>query len=344
MSAFDEVTEWLLEDTYPLTRYNALTGLLGRSHDEPEVQASLSQMLTSPPIQNIIRKQQPDGGFETKVVLKKYGKWEGEYGYIPKYKASTWEALFLAQANLPPIQHPVQTLGKYIIKKVYSKKLGRFLIGPCLNGRMIWVLSKFGFGNRPEVRSSFAFLVKHQRFDDGDYTPSAEEVAARDGWGEFCWGTASCYEGIGEVLRAMTAIPKAFWTAEALELKRQAIDFMLRHQVLHRRLKPGSKGFKHKSSYRFGEYEWLLRFQAPNIMVDAVDNITSLLLLGVESAALQDSIQHIINKRNSQNRFIADHVLSNVYGQWGKTGKESKWITFRILRMLKLASAQHLLD
>lgn len=340
MSNFDIVRDWLLEENYPLTRYNTLIDLLDRPPNDSEVQDSLTLMLNTSPIQNILRKQQSDGGYETEAIIKKYGRWEGEYGYIPKYKASTWEALFLAQANLPPNEPHIQALGNYILKKVYNKQIGHFLIGPCLNGRMIWVLSKFGFGNRSEVRSNFKFFVKYQRFDDGDYTPSGKWTSS---FGRFCWGKASCYAGVSEILRAMTVVPKTFWTPEAVEMKRQAIDFMLRHRVIHRRLIAGSKGFASKSDYRLGKSDWLLRFKTPNILPDAIDNITSLLMLGVKDAALYDTIERIVAKRNSRNRFVVEYAPSNVYGRWGKVGEENKWITFRILRMLKLAGAQDLL-
>jgi hypothetical protein len=341
MSNFDEVLDWLLDETYPLTRYNALIDLLDRPQHDAEVQDSLSRMLTTSPIQNILRKQQPDGGYETEAIIKSYGQKRNYYGYTPKYKASTWEALFLAQANVPANEHPIQALGNYLLKKVYNKQLGHFLIGPCLNGRMIWVLSKFGFGNNPEVRSTFDFLVKNQRFDDGDFTQSTEEAILS--FGRFCWGQASCYAGVSEGLRAMTVVPKALWTPKALEMKRQAIDFMLRHQIVHRQLKPGSKGFVSKSEYRLGERNWLIRFQVPNILPDAIDNIRSLLLLGVKDAALDDIIKQIIGKRNSRNCFVAEHVPSNVFGRCGKEGEETKWLTFRVLRLLKLAGAQDLL-
>lgn len=51
MSAFDKVTEWLLDDTNPLARYNALTGLLGLPHDDSAIQDSFSQLLNFLPIQ-----------------------------------------------------------------------------------------------------------------------------------------------------------------------------------------------------------------------------------------------------------------------------------------------------
>ena len=124
MAGFDEVLAWLLEDDCSLTRYNSLIFLLDRPLHDSEVLDSLSQMLNTTPILDILSRQQPDGGYETKASLKKYRRTVEYPGYLPKYKASTWEALFLAQASVPPNDPRIQALGEYLLEKVYSRERG----------------------------------------------------------------------------------------------------------------------------------------------------------------------------------------------------------------------------
>jgi len=47
---------WLLESAEPWTRYRALTDLLGRPADDPEVQSARTQMLAHPQVQALIAK------------------------------------------------------------------------------------------------------------------------------------------------------------------------------------------------------------------------------------------------------------------------------------------------
>jgi hypothetical protein len=200
---------------------------------------------------------------------------------------------------------------------------------------MIWALSTYGHGSREEVKKSFDFLVKYQRFDDGNF--SGKDAWPYTGWsGRYCWGPASCFTGVSEFLRALTVVPESSMTPAAQQSRDLAIDFMLRHRVLHRALNPGFTGFTAKSTHRLGEMDWLLRFHAPLILCDAIEVITCLGLLGVTDPVLNEPIHSILHKKNEKNRWILEYTPSSMYGRWGKKGEENKWITFRILRMLKM--------
>lgn len=348
----DNQISWLLDTQDPLIRYNTLIYLLDRSADDSDVIKAQELMIKSPPISNILRKQNPDGGFLRQVNVEKRGAM-AKFGYVPKYKSSLWHMSFLAQANVPGKDPHIQALCNYIIKTAYNEELGFFGVFlkrtqglrkdmmPCLNSRMIWALCKFGFGNYSEVRSSFEFLVNHQRFDDGDFKGTGEWPYIQNYQpGSYCWGSMSCFAGIIEFLRAISVVPDNYWTTKATKVKQKLIDYMLHHRLFHRTLKPGTKGYSGKNDYRLGETEYLLSFSAPNILPDAIDIVTSLLQMGIKNPVIDDAIDLILTKKNRNNRWIANRIPNNMYGRWGKEGEENKWITFRALRVLKLAGRE----
>ena len=343
---YENVMDWLLEKNDSMVRYNTLISLMDQPSWDPEVQKAGSHMMISPPIANIFKKQNEDGGFITPRIVERYGIDEARFGYVPKYKATTWQLSFLAQAGVP-CDARIRALCEFIMKNSFNEELGAFgqisrtrkglqrEVMPCLNGRMVWALSTFGFSQRKEVKKSFEFLTTYQRFDDGDF-PGGDDWPY-SGWsGKYCWGSASCFTGVSEFLRAMTSMPATYWTPAVHEAKKHAIDFMLRHHILHRALKPGSSGVPAKGTHRLAEADWLLRMQAPLILCDAVEILSSLARLGITNSILDESIRSILEKKNARNRWILEDTPSSMYGQWGKKGEENKWITFRILRMLKL--------
>lgn len=81
--------EWLLESDpiNPGVRYFALTDLLGRAADDPEVILARQAVMTTGPVPQILRHQQADGHWG-----------EGRApGYYPKYTGTIWSIIFLAQ-------------------------------------------------------------------------------------------------------------------------------------------------------------------------------------------------------------------------------------------------------
>ncbi len=75
---------WLLEDNQPSIKYLALTKLLDRSEDDPEVQSTKEMIPATGWAADILAKQQPGGWWEDK-----------ERFYTPKYLSTNWMLLIL---------------------------------------------------------------------------------------------------------------------------------------------------------------------------------------------------------------------------------------------------------
>ena len=81
--------EWLLQDKQPSVKYLALTNLLDRPEDDPEVQSAKQMMATTGWAADILTKQMPGGW------------WVGEESfYTPKYLSTNWMLLILADLGL----------------------------------------------------------------------------------------------------------------------------------------------------------------------------------------------------------------------------------------------------
>jgi hypothetical protein len=314
--------------------------ILQRPSDDTEVIESRERMMESPPVSKVLAKQNPDGGFLQESFVKRRGYESAMVGYSPKHRATTWQAVFLAQTDCPGDDPRIRALGEYILENSFSEELGAFgwwaesKTGPrlerlpCFIGNMVHALCAFGFGGDHRVRSSFEFLVRHQRFDDGGYKPQKE-------WPHFgrqdrCWGGHTCYWGVTKLLRAMTVIPESNWTEEAQEAKQRGVEFILLHRLLWSSRNLSRPMIKGRNDPR--------TLKAPlTYQDDAIEIVTTLLRLGVEDPAIDETIEYILSKRNERGRWLLEATPSNMYTTWGVQGKESKWVTFRAMRMLALA-------
>lgn len=339
IGTFDSTIEWLLEENYPLTRYNTLRCILDKEEDDSEVKGSLVMMMDSRPVSTIMKHQNEDGGFMNqswfaRAQTESYRR-AIRWGYLPKYKATIWQVRFLAEAGVPKKEPRIKALAEYVLKYVYEEGRGFFDdFLACVNGDMVWALCKSGFGQRPEVRKAFELHVRYQKYEDGDWVPPKEWPY--EGKQGRCLGPCTCYVGLTKLLRAMTVVPKSYWTKKAIEARRNTIDFFLGHGVIRRKWKQAFS--KSLPSYRKHRTTPLLEFTAPiGALSDPIEVTTNLLLLGVGASELDEAINFVLSKRNMKGRWVMERTLSPMYSSWGKKGQENKWITFRVMRMLKLA-------
>ena len=340
MEGYGDVVKWLLGKDAPHVRYNTLRHVLRRPTDDPEVVESRKRMMESPPVSKILAKQNPDGDFLQESFVRRRGIESARVGYSPKHRATIWQAVFLAQVDPLADDPRIRALGEFILENSYSEALGAFgwraelKTGsrleriPCFIGNMVHALCAFGFGGDPRVRSSFEFLARHQRFDDGGYKPQKE-------WPHFgrqdrCWGGHTCYWGVTKLLRAMTVVPESYWTGEAQEAKRRGVEFVLLHRLMWSSRNPSRPMITGRNDPR--------TLKAPlTYQDDAIEIAATLLMLGVDDPAIDETIDYVLSKRNERGRWHLEATPSNMYATWGVPGDESKWVTFRAMRMLAIA-------
>ena len=302
-------------------------------------------MLATNPIKQILEQQNPDGGFWQDRWKKRHQLSYVEVGYLPKYIASSWNGLFLAQAHVPATEPTIQRLGKFLIKITYNTKAKTICFpelttldkhgrrgygGPCFIGNMLWVLLQFGFASRPQVKNTFKFLVKYQLYNQGKVIPPSDFPYR--GRNDRCWGAHSCYWGVTKFLRAMTSVPTSYWSSSAKASRENAIQFVLDHHLIRKCHDP-TRFLIPPDRPRSPVHFFVPRTYAS----DAIEIATTLLQLGVHDPRIDETIDYILSRQSSQNRWPGKPHSGKFYGTWVHTPQEDKWITFRVLHLLKLA-------
>lgn len=336
--ATGELVDWLLGEDNPMVRYNTLMNILDKPEDSPEASEALRAMMVSRPVAAILRGL--EAGYPDEEAVTRWGEPAAMAGYIPKYRGAAWRLIFLAQAEADPCDPRIAGLCEHILRNAYSERHSTFAVSfkartgysdalmPCFMGNMVWSLCSMGYGDRAEVRNSFRFMARHQRFDDGDWkTPITYPYRGRR---DRCWGAHTCYWGVTKFLKAMTTVPRSYWNREALEAKKKAIEFVLLHRLVwssHREDQPITTGNTRPT-----------RLTAPlTYYDDAAEIATNLLLLGVKHEAIDATIEYVLSKRNESDRWVAENTVGPLDAPFAVKGHESKWVTYRATRMLKLA-------
>lgn len=336
----ERVLDWLLERTQPWVRYNALVDLLDVPRGSVEARGALAEMMCTPPASRILERLDEDEGYTNRAAEAKWGVAAVRGGYVPKYRGAAWKLLFLAEMGADPTNEGVRALCEHILTYAFDPRYGTFNIRldaggrpdytliPCFMGNMVWALCRLGHGGRREVRDAFDWLVRYQRFDDGDWRPptSFPYKGSRDR----CWGRHTCYWGVTKLLRAMTVVPSGFWTPEAEAVREKGVGFVVKHRLICSSHNPTRSITVNNTRPQ--------RLTAPlTYYDDAVEIASNLLSLGAEDEAIRETIHYVLVKRNDRGRWALDNAPGPVDSPFGSKGCENKWITFRVLRMLKLA-------
>ena len=329
-----ETIKWLCEDENPVVRYFTLSGLLGKGEAETNVAEAKKQIMTYRPVVKILSKQNPDGSFYNEKIIDKYNLTIAKSGYQPKYVNTIWQLIFLAQLNADSNDERIQKLCKYILKTNYSDKhkafgisyetqtgIGTILI-PCFISNMVWALSKFGYYDDYRVQDSMNWLIKYQRFDDGDFkTP---KIYPYKGSKDRCFGKHSCNIGCTQALKAMTIIPEKDIDENTKDFIRKAIDFILLHKVYQKSSCPGEpikRGFE-KLIFPVGFYD------------DILSVLESLIHFNVESNKLNDALELISGKMNENGRWGLEMTPAPALASFGRKNKENRFITYKAIKIL----------
>ncbi len=272
-------------------------------------------------------------------MIEHYGYAVAKTGYQPKYKNSTWQLLFLAQLGADRDDPRVKRLCEFVLDNNYNP--GRGVMGihiqwragldfytlPCFMANMVWSLSTLGYGHDRRVRDTLKWLLKYQRFDDGDFkTPDLWPYRGRR---DRCFSHHTCFSGVTRALNMMTVVPESERTGEMDAFISRAVDFILLHR-LYRKNHGNGKPIR-------PEFEM---FTFPLLHYDDVISLVDMLQrLKVRHEAVDEGLAFIQSKRGQDGRWKLGYTMnrSSTYANFGQREKPSKWITLRALKVLKNA-------
>ena len=319
-----DLIAWLLEPADPSARYLALTEVSGYATSAPplRIQGTTADALAAQaaipgarPARAILDAQYAGSG----DVREPAGYWmKPDVGYSPKYRATTWQLLFLAQLGVPRIG-PVRRACEYVLQNSRQATDGRFIAGrsphaaiDCLNGNMLWALQWFGYGDDPrlaEARESTADAIGRRGF------------ACRYNEDRPCgWGAI-------KVLRAFLDRSAERRSAAVQAAITQGTQLLL-SEVLPEATQRTDSIF----SKRWFELTFPLDYSS-----DLLEAMTVLALAGhARHARVQGGVQWLLDKQDASGRWALEHTPGKTWAGFGRKGLPNKWVTLRALRLLKI--------
>ncbi len=317
---------WLLEEDVenPSVRYFALRDLLERSELDREVRAARSSIMRSGPAPAILEAQDPSGAWA------KPGS-----GYSPKYRATSWSLLILAELGADPdeprirkgcdylLDHSLASIGAFSVYQELAPS-GAVL---CLNGNLIFALQRLGHGSEPRVQNAITWLARAivgegpiRYYASGTAGPN---FACGVNLGQPCgWGANKAIRGLLEASRAgrTPLVERALAAGAGFLLSRDplAADYPYTERVSSTWFKLG-----------FPLSYWS----------DVLETVSNLVDLGFgEDPRLKPALEWLLAKQDDRGRWKLENSLNGkMWVDIETKGRPSKWVTLRALRTLKRA-------
>ncbi len=142
-----------------------------------------------------------------------------------------------------------------------------------------------------------------------------------------CWGNHTCHMGVVKALKALSSIPKEKRTTEINDIIHKLSEFILIHHIykrshnLNRCSKPG----------------WL-RFGFPLMyQTDVLEILDILTELGINDSRMNEAIEVVLAKQDESGRWKIENTYNSdrLLVPFGAKDEPSKWLTLRVVRVLK---------
>lgn len=324
-----EVLGWLLEDDNPSVKYWTLRNLLDCRADSPAVIAARRQLMQTGPIPTILAHLDAAGHYRDAETIEKYGAAWAAYGYLPKYRATTWQLILFAELGAAGSDARVHKTCEYVLDHCWEPSglftmVGTQHLAPCFQGNMLCALTRLGYADDPRIARAFDLLLTYTRFDDGGFdTPKTWPYRGKK---DRCSGAHSCYAGCLKALKAVAALPREKWDDRVRDFAARGAEFFLIHHVLRASHSPDKLLHKDIDAIAF-----------PNLVYgDFLEILTTLLLLGVQDPRMEDAINLLQAKQLPNGRWRLERDVSTMHVGLGRKHHESKWATYRARYALKL--------
>ncbi len=347
----DPGISWLLGSDSPSVRYWALRDLLGMPENDPGVVGVRKRIASWAPIEGLLKEQHADGYWA-----------EPEDVYWPKWKATVWPLILLAEMGVPGELPAVKRGCDYFLRMMDSQDRSwpppnypendsqgqwpayRSVWEPCVTGNMARTLTVFGSGDDRRVREMFEWLVKYQLPDGGwncEPGPWQKEVFH------------SSFMSTIEPLWAFSALPSQKWPKGGKEVVERACEFLLMHRL-----------YKSDKTGRV-VHEWWTNLHFPLFyFYDILHGLRVLTSLGYRSdERMSDAVKLLLSKRlpdgtwpleasfveTPKRNLVKDSTtgqwsvvkgekvtdVPHVYSSLGFVGQPNLWVTLNALRVLK---------
>ncbi|MBN2230521.1 MAG: hypothetical protein JW779_13115 [Candidatus Thorarchaeota archaeon] len=342
MSVIDSIPiDWLLESDNPPVRFFTMRELLEYRKNDSELIETKEDLCNYRVTQKILNRQNLDGSWELP-----------NQPYLPKYKSSYWQIMLLAMFGLERTNKSVergvekilnfqqpeggfstmegqQKEYEFVRKRGVKKKdpippyedwrslKNREMQLSCLTGNVCLALIQMGYEDHAAVKNALQWLVEIQNKDGGWLCPY---------WGAHKNDNHGCFMGTVPPLDAFSEVPKRLLTTSMKKALEQGAEFLLMHRLYqadHHDFSPIKK-------------DWLL-LTFPQFFYDILRGISVVTRLGHGAdARIDDALRVILNKRLPAGEWPVEKTYTGtMYQNIEQKWRPSKWITLRVLKVLK---------
>jgi hypothetical protein len=318
--------DWLIEkdEENPGVRYFALTELLDRPADDPEVVEAQRAVMNNGPVPAILAAQEAEG----------YWAKPGA-GYSPKYRGTVWQIMILAELAADPLDERVRRGCHYLLShsiasqgafSVYQPPVPRGFIH-CLNGNLLYALLRLGWVDDPRVQAALEWqagaITGEGQIQYYRSTTSGPGFACGINEGQPCgWGA-------NKAVQALLAAPSSLRTPLLERAVAAGITFLLSRD-------PAVADYPYtgRVSSTWFKFGFPLSYWS-----DVLETTAILVAAGyADDPRLASALKLILNKQDDQGRWRLENSLNGkMWADIEKKGKPSKWVTLRALRVLKRA-------
>jgi hypothetical protein len=319
---------WLLEEGDPAPRHLALTQLLGRPDDDPEIVTARAAAMSADPIASILAAQHPEGWWV-----------QPGHGYAPKYRGTVWNLIFLDQMGADGGDERIRRACEHVLKwsqapgagfGVTARKDGRAApsgVVHCLNGNLLRTLLGFGYLDDDRVRESLAWQAAAVTGEG-----MARWYGSTPGPGFACGynNGRPCAWGAVKALLALARVPaNRRGPAESAAL-RAATEFLLSRDPAVADYPTGGQTEKPSGS-------WFRLGFPTGYITDVLQNLEALCEAGrAADHRLDAAFDWLLAKQDSSGRWANERPLEGrMVRDIDRQGQASKWITLRACGVLK---------
>lgn len=323
-------THWLLEKENPSVRYFTLRDILDKPEHNLEVQQAKREIMQYGIVPDILRKQQEP------MYLKTYPKF-----YTDKYKGLVWQLIVLAEMGAKTNSQIIEQC-EYLLNNSQETEDGGFAMNiaakkgggriteviPCLTGNMVWSLIHFGYLDDPRLQKAIHWITRFMRLNDG--VENNPQIPPYDRY-EICWGKHTCFMGVVKALKGLSAIPQEKRTNEVNDTINRIVEFLLIHHIFKR-----SHDLSKTSKPGWLKFSFPLMYQT-----DVLEILDILTELGINDRRMDEAIGIIIAKQDDMGRWKTENTSNTdrLLIPLEQKDEQSKWITFRAIRVLKRYNA-----
>jgi hypothetical protein len=321
---------WLLEPQDPGVRYLALRDLLDLPKDDPKLLKAQQAAHTRGPIAAILDKMHPDG----------YWVKPGA-GYNPKYFASGWSMILLAQLGASiSMDMRINRACDYLLQTALTSQ-GQFSMNgspsatiDCLQGNLCAALVALGC-NDPRLDLAFEWMA---RAVTGEGLASKEDqVAPLRYYFANCGplfacgynGQLPCAWGAAKVMLAFSHWPEARRTPLVERAIQQGLDFLFSTD-------PARADYPTRNAAR-PSVNWR-KFGFPVFYItDILQLLEGLTALGYgHDPRLANALELVRQKQDEHGRWNLEYTYTGrTWVDFGPEKQPNKWVTLRALKVLK---------